>query len=126
MPAAGTRRDQSGQKSVRNSVPLTSMRSSALTLLALLLAIPATAKILDAPGVPQVRVEVTRTGDEWRAEFNFDRTVTAWIFPRSALTRDAGKPWRNQTWIVDTRGVRLERKGSYDYLHADRGEVPKR
>jgi len=94
-------------------------------LLAALFAAPAAAKILDVPGVPQVRVEVKRNGDDWRAEFDFDRGVTAWVFPRSAITREAGKPWRDQSWTVETRGVRLERRGNYDYLRADRGEVPR-
>ena len=89
------------------------MRNPLITaLLALLSVAPATAKILDAPGIPQVRVEVTRNGDAWRAEYTFDRAVTAWVFPRSAVTRDAGKPWREASWILDTRGVRLERHGS--------------
>jgi len=103
------------------------MRSTWFTLLLWLVFVaPSTAKILDAPGIPQVRVEVRRSGDDWRAEFNFDRTVTAWVFPRSRVTREAGKPWRGQTWTVETRGVRLERRGDYDYFRAERGEVPKR
>jgi hypothetical protein len=88
--------------------------------------IPAHAAITDLPGVPQVRVEITRTGGLWDAEFIFDRTVTAWVFPRSDVTRDGGKPWRPDSWSVRTYGVRLQRRGNYDILVADRGEVPRR
>ena len=34
------------------------------------------------------------------------------------------KPGAPQSWSVETRGVRLERRGSYDVLTANRGEVP--
>jgi hypothetical protein len=74
--------------------------------------------------VPQVRVQVTRDGEQWSAEFEFDRGVAAWVLPRSDVTRDGGKPWRPQSWSVETRGVRLQRRGFYDVLTADRGEVP--
>ena len=49
----------------------------------------------------------------------------AWVFPRSALTAEAGEPWRSGSWRVDTRGVRLQRRGSYDVLVADRGKLPR-
>ena len=125
-PADGTRRGSSGQNGVRESPPLKSTPSGLFaTLLTLLAAVPAAAKILDAPGIPEVRVEVRRSGDEWRAEYTFDRTVAAWVFPRSRVTRESGKPWRETTWTVETRGVRLERRGDYDIFRAA-GEVPKR
>jgi len=112
---------------VREFPPLKSLRSPWLTgLLVLLWAAPVPAKILDAPGIPQIRVEVKRSGEAWRAEYTFDRSVTAWVFPRSRVTRDDGKPWREANWTVETRGVWLERRGDYDYFRADRGEVPKR
>lgn len=102
------------------------MRRGALSFFAMCLAGIAHAAIGDLPGVPQVRVEVTRTGGLWDAEFIFDRRVTAWVFPRSDVTREAGRPWRPDSWTVRTQGVRLQRRGNYDYLVADRGELPQR
>ena len=84
----------------------------------------ALAAIADRPGVPQVRVEVTRRGDAWQARYTFDRAVDAWVFPRSSPTAEAGKDWRLGSWTVETRGVRLQRRGSYDVLSAGRGGVP--
>jgi hypothetical protein len=97
-----------------------------LPLLALFGTAAAQAAIADKPGVPQVRIEVARRGDEWSAEFHFDRPVTAWVFPRSDRTAEGGEPWRENSWTVETRGVLLQRRGSYDVLEADRGEVPLR
>ncbi|MEO8062602.1 MAG: M1 family aminopeptidase [Pseudomonadota bacterium] len=97
-----------------------------LPLLALLCTSAAHAVIADKPGMPQVRVEVSRRGDEWSAEFQFDREVAAWVFPRSDQTADGGKPWRENSWTVETRGVNLTRRGSYDVFEADRGDVPQR
>jgi hypothetical protein len=76
--------------------------------------------------VPQVRVEVTRRGDDWRAVFDFDRAFAAWVFPRSALTAEGGQPWRAPSWSIETPGVRLQRRGSYDVLVAGRGKLPQR
>lgn len=86
----------------------------------------AAAAISDAPGVPQVRVEVTRRDDAWSAQFIFDRRVTAWVFPRSDLTRDSRRQWRHDSWRVTTRGVKLQRRGHYDVLAAEQGELPLR
>ena len=86
----------------------------------------AMAAISDSPGVPKVRVEVQRHGDAWTADFNFDRPVAAWVFPRSDLTSETRRQWRQQTWSVATRGVRLQRRGHYDVLTAERGELPRR
>ena len=103
-------------------------RPLARLLPALLLALgsPAFPAIRDAPGVAQVRVEITRRGDTWSAEYVFDRRVTAWVFPRSDVTRVAGRPWRPDSWIIETSGVRLERRGRYDVLTAVQGELPRR
>jgi hypothetical protein len=79
-----------------------------------------------AADVPQVRVEVTRRGDEWQAVFVFDRPFTTWVLPRSALTAEAGQPWRAPSWNVETPGVRLRRRGNYDTLIADGGKLPLR
>jgi len=95
-----------------------------LPLLALFGTAAAQAAIADKPGIPQVRIEVSRRGDEWSAEFQFDRQVAAWVFPRSDFTAEGGAPWRENSWTVETRGVNLERRGSYDVFEAERGEVP--
>jgi hypothetical protein len=94
--------------------------------MALLFCTGAMAAISDTPGVPQVRVDVVRHGDTWTADFNFDRPVVAWVFPRSDLTSQTARQWREQTWSVTTRGVRLQRRGHYDVFTAERGELPRR
>jgi hypothetical protein len=94
-----------------------------LALLAWVLAPDAKAQ---SPDVPQVRVEITRRGDDWHAAFNFDRAFSAWVLPRSAPTAEGGQPWRAPSWNIETRGVRLQRRGSYDVLVADRGKLPPR
>jgi hypothetical protein len=96
-----------------------------LTFLALLACALAPVAKAETPDVPQVRVDVTRRGDDWQAVFDFDRAFAAWVFPRSALTAEGGGPWRSGSWRVDTRGVRLQRRGSYDVLVADRGKLPR-
>jgi hypothetical protein len=93
-------------------------------LLLLLACGDAHAAIADYPGVPQVRIEVTRSGDNWIAEFNFDRPVATWVFPRSNVTAEGGDPFRQASWDVETRGVKLQRRGSYDAFVADRGDLP--
>ena len=84
----------------------------------------ADAAIADKPGIPQVRIEVSRRGDDWSAVFQFDRPAATWVFPRSDVTADRATPWRTNSWTVETRGVRLQRRGSYDMFVADRGDVP--
>lgn len=97
-----------------------------IACLALLSAAAAQAAADVAPDVPQVRVEITRRGDDWQASFIFDRAFATWVLPRSALTAEGGQPWRPPSWNVATRGVRLQRRGSYDVLVADRGKLPSR
>jgi len=97
-----------------------------IACLAILSATAAHAAVEAAPDVPQVRVEVTRRGDDWQAAFIFDRAFTTWVLPRSALTAEGGQPWRAPSWNIETRGVRLQRRGSYDVLVADRGKLPSR
>jgi hypothetical protein len=109
---------------VIRTIPV-SLASAALWLAALGVE-PADAAIGDMASAPQVRVEVSRDGDAWFADFHFDRGVAAWVFPRSDITSDAGKPWRPQSWTIETRGVQIRRLGHYDALVANRGEVPKR
>jgi hypothetical protein len=100
-------------------------RPRSLCWLALLPCFAAEAAINDLPTSPKVRVEVSRNGAQWFADFTFDRGVDAWVFPRSGLLVDGGKPWRPRSWTVETRGVELKRLGHYDALVAHRGEVPK-
>ncbi len=75
---------------------------------------------------PQIRVEVTRRAELWIADFTFDRRAAVWVFPRSSLARKGEQPWRPRSWSVQTPGVRLERRGAFDVLVAESGEVPER
>jgi hypothetical protein len=72
----------------------------------------------------EVQVEVSRRGDQWTAEYTFDRPAEAWLFPRTSATRGGDDAWRERTWSVDTAGVRIQRRGSFDVLVAKRGPVP--
>jgi Peptidase family M1 domain len=99
---------------------------SLLPLLTLSVCSPLHAAIADKPGVPQVRIEISRRGDDWSAEFQFDRPAATWVFPRSDVTAEGGKTWREDSWTVETRGVQLQRRGSYDAFVAERGDVPLR
>src|SRR6188472_2520114 len=73
-----------------------------------------------------VQVDVSRSGDEWIADYSFDRPVAAWLLPRSSVTRVGEEPWRSQSWQVETSGVRLVRRGAYDVLAPSRGKFPDR
>jgi hypothetical protein len=96
-----------------------------LALLAVAASGLAGAQTTGLPGTAQVRIEITRRGNEWIAEYEFDREFPVWVFPRTDVTREGHEEWRPQSWTVETRGVRLERRGWYDVLTA-RGKVPKR
>ena len=71
-----------------------------------------------------VQVDVQRRGHQWTAEYTFDRPAEAWLFPRTAATRQGDDAWRERTWRVETPGVRVQRRGSFDVLVASRGPVP--
>jgi hypothetical protein len=72
-------------------------------------------------------VLVVRDGDRWTAEFTFDRDAAVWMFVTSALTQRGGEPWRLRSWIVETPGVRMERRGWREVLYAgDGGPVPRK
>jgi hypothetical protein len=72
-------------------------------------------------------VEIVRNGSSWTADFTFGHAAQAWVFVRSPLTEVGARPWRPQSWTVETPGVRLERRGYYDALvAADGGAVPAR
>jgi hypothetical protein len=79
------------------------------------LATPSTAR----PGTAMTEAVFSRDGDgTWLLEYRFTRAAPAWFFIRSANALD-GKPWRAQSWRVETPGVRLERVGHYDVLIGD-------
>ena len=79
-----------------------------------------------AQGQP-VRVDVTRSGDVFVAEFNLPRTAPAWGFFRSSPAAKDEKSWRIQSWEVLTSGVHLERRGRFDALIGEAGRpVPRK
>jgi hypothetical protein len=74
----------------------------------------------------EVHVEVTRRGNQWTVEYTFDRSAEAWVFPRTSATRGGDDAWRERMWQVSTPGVRIQRRGAFDVLAANRGPVPVR
>jgi len=101
------------------------MLRSCLALLLFVTSSQAMARTPEWSGSAQVRVEITRRGSEWTADYLFDREYPVWVFPRTDVARDDLKSWRPRSWTVETRGVRLEQRGSYDVLIADRGDIPR-
>lgn len=80
-----------------------------------------------APAPYATNVRVARDGAHWSAEFRFSGRAPVWMFGRSALTREGLHPWRQQSWRVETPGVRLVRLGHHDAFVADGGgPVPER
>jgi len=73
-----------------------------------------------------VEVDISRSGNDWIAEYTFSRPVEAWFFPRSSVTRKGEEPWRLQSWVIETAGVRLVRRGDYDVLIPPRGGMPRK
>ena len=100
------------------------MLRPAVPWLALLICVVSQVTGAATPDVPQVRVEVSRRGDDWLATYTFDRVSPVWMFPHSALTAETPRPWREGSWTIATRGVRLQRHGSYDVLSANFGRMP--
>lgn len=92
----------------------------------LLCLLPAAASVAAAQPRPVAQVEVVRRGNSWTAEFRLAEAAAAWAFARSPLGRESKRSWRSESWTVETPGVRLERRGWYDVLVADRGTVPSR
>ncbi|HEX8444323.1 MAG TPA: hypothetical protein VF631_11825 [Allosphingosinicella sp.] len=92
---------------------------------AVMLAAPAGAHA-EEKGPTHARVAVERSGGRWTADFSFDRDAPVWAFVASGLTRVGDRSWRAASWTVETPGVRLERRGFYDVLVAERGTVPRR
>lgn len=97
-----------------------------LLRLAAFLALCLQAPAHSAPQPVVANVEVIRDRDSWVADYRFARSAPAWAFLHSALAREDRKPWRPRSWTVETRGVRLERRGWYDVLVAEGGNVPAR
>jgi hypothetical protein len=87
------------------------MLRSCVALLAIAASASSAAPPNELSGTAQVRVEITRRGDEWTAEYEFDREAPVWVFPRTDVTREDPHSWRPLSWRVETRGVRLERRG---------------
>ena len=97
------------------------MRLLAILLLALIAAPGGAA----AP--PSATVEISRHNGVWTAEFDFLHQAPAWVFARSPVARVSQRPWRPESWTIETEGVRLERHGHYDVLVAKNGgPVPRR
>jgi len=101
-----------------------------LVLAALLaLTVPAAAAAQPSP-VDQTRVErtvaaeVVRDGDSWTVDYRFAEPSPAWLFPHGSVTVEGNRPWRPGSWMVETPGVRIERRGRHDVLFAERGSVP--
>ena len=100
-----------------------------------LLAVCATAALLTGCATASVPVEaerpvplvtVSRDGERWTADFTLPSDSPTWVFLRSALARETGKPWREGQWAVETPGVVLERRGHFDILRAaNGGPVPR-
>lgn len=91
-----------------------------------LLALAALLLVAAAPSPRQQPVTITleRQGNGgWIADYRFGEAAGAWVFPRSNPDID-NRPWRQRSWAVETRGVRLVRLGRYDALVGD-GGVPR-
>ena len=101
------------------------MRSLCLALLWFAVSAQTGAQTPTLSGTAQVRAEVTRNGNDWTVEYQFDRESPVWVFPRTDVTRGDRQQWRPVSWTVETSGVRLERHGWYDVLVAG-NKVPRR
>ncbi len=95
------------------------MRLILLTLLAVVIAVPAAAE--------PVRVEVTQDRDGFIADFALLADAPAWGFWRSSTAASDNQSWRAKSWQVLTPGVTLERRGQQDALvTVDGRPVPRR
>ena len=91
-------------------------------LLALALAGCAARRPPLAPLAPvAASVDIVRNGESWTADFHLPQAAPLWVFVRSSVTRDGELPWRGQDWVVETPGVKLERRGRYDVLAGENG-----
>src|SRR4051812_5548832 len=73
-----------------------------------------------------IAAEVARGRDGWTVEYRFDRDAGAWLFLHSTVHFTTGKPWRADSWTVETPGVHIARAGAWDALVSDKGPVPRR
>lgn len=97
------------------------------TLLAVLLFILAGPAPAERPAGYSSDVTVIRDGARWTADYRLTGRASVWMFTRSELIRERDRPWRAQSWRVETPGVRLERHGHHDVLvAANGGPVPAR
>ena len=76
-----------------------------------------------SPEPTLVLVEPSANG--FVATFQFHEDAKAWVFHRSALRRRDRKPWRADSWTIQTPGVALQRIGRHDALVASSGVVPR-
>jgi hypothetical protein len=101
-------------------LPMTALLRRALIATLLLLGSMA------AAAAPVAEVQVVRDGDTWKASYSFPKPAVAWALLDSGLEVESKRPWRPPTWTILTPGVRLERRGWYDVIVSDGGEVPSR
>lgn len=101
------------------------MRALFTALLALFASLAVAAPVASV-AAPVASVEVLRSGDQWTAEYRLSKRSPVWVFSDSIEAREVKGSWRAGSWKVLTPGVRLERRGWYDVLVADRGDVPQK
>ncbi|WP_265528576.1 M1 aminopeptidase family protein [Sphingomicrobium marinum] len=74
---------------------------------------------------PTMTASVEPIGNgRFRAVLHFDEDAPLWIFHRSAVTREGNEDWRQLSWTVRTRGVRLTRIGNHAALVPTAGRMP--
>jgi hypothetical protein len=96
-------------------------------LLAVLLFILAGPAPAQRPAGFAADIAIMRDGARWTADYRLTGRSSVWMFTRSELIADSDRPWRAQSWRVETPGVRLERHGHHDVLvAANGGPVPAR
>jgi hypothetical protein len=71
-----------------------------------------------------VTAQIERADGKWSVEFRLGAKHKIWAFARSKPDNALGRSWRGRSWIVETKGVRLSRRGGYDVLIADGDFVP--
>jgi hypothetical protein len=74
------------------------------------------APLVSTKGSPTAEVAVLRSPSGWTAEFRLPGNAPVWAFTRSPVRLDTKQSPRLDMWVVETPGVRLERRGWYDVL----------
>lgn len=84
--------------------------------------------LIAAPAAAEpVRVSVTRSGEQFIAEYAFPTAAPAWGFWRSSVAMADNLPFRPRSWTVLTPGVTIERRGKHDALVGQGGRpVPRK